>query len=255
MPLLALPQKIRMGAPIPLARGRRRFGFSRHPSATLKAKPTKLLSCLAGSCAPDSATCTPGNHPNPVGPDNTVGQRKMNHRSYLLDLYSREELRAKSFPQSGIAISQAKPGETDRCRRLWTEVGRGFWSEREEWLEEQWDRHLKDSSVSFWIATRSSEDIGFFELTALADDIKIEGFGLLPPWRTHGFGGGLLSAATQRAFDLGARRVWLHTATDDHPNALPNYKKRGYRIYHEETLESPMPNQSPEPTRSARGSS
>jgi hypothetical protein len=26
--------------------------------------------------------------------------------------------------------------------------------------------------------------------------------------------------------------VWLHTSTLDHPNALPNYQKRGFRPYH-----------------------
>lgn len=174
----------------------------------------------------------------------------MNHRSYLLELNSPGELRAQSFPQTGVVISQARPGEAGRCRRLWSEVGRGFWSEREEWPEEQWRRYLEEARVSFWIAVLNAEDIGFFELTILADDIKIEGFGLLPPWRDRGLGGALLSAATQHAFALGARRVWLHTATDDHPHALPNYQKRGYRIYREEALENPMPSSPPPgPTR------
>jgi GNAT superfamily N-acetyltransferase len=165
----------------------------------------------------------------------------MNHRSYLLELSSRREFRARSFPQPGISISQAKPHEADRCRRLWTEVGSGFWSEREEWSGAQWAQYLNDPRVAFWIAACGSEDIGFYELTTLGEETKIEGFGLLPSWRSHGFGGGLLSAATQCAFDRGASRIWLHTATDDHPNALPNYQKRGYQIYREENLENPMP--------------
>lgn len=169
----------------------------------------------------------------------------MKHRSYLLELGTREELRAKSFPEAGIAICQAKPGAAARCRRLWTEVGQGFWNEREEWTEAQWGRYLEAPDASFWIASRSAEDIGFFELTVLAGDIKIEGFGLPSPWRSRGYGGGLLSAAAERAFDMGAHRIWLHTATDDHPNALPNYTKRGFRIYHEEALKAPMPSKRP----------
>ena len=27
----------------------------------------------------------------------------------------------------------------------------------------------------------------------------------------------------------GTKRVWLHTSTLDHPNALPNYLRRGFR--------------------------
>ena len=35
----------------------------------------------------------------------------------------------------------------------------------------------------------------------------------------------------QRAWDFGPTRVWLHTNTFDHRAALPNYLKRGFRVY------------------------
>lgn len=165
----------------------------------------------------------------------------MNHRSYLLELHSPEDLIAKDLPE-GIAVSRVTSREADRCIRLWTDVGQGYWSERREWLRQQWCRYLKNLNVFFCIASRSKQDIGFFELNLSGKSIKIEGVGLLPLWRGRGIGGGLLTAATQHAFELGAERIWLHTATDDHPNALPNYKKRGYRIYHEENLKNPMAN-------------
>ncbi len=69
----------------------------------------------------------------------------------------------------------------------------------------------------------------------------MEGFGLLPQYRGQGLGSGLLSAATEKAFATGAKRIWLQTATDDHPNALPNYLAGGYRIYRESVLKNPMP--------------
>ena len=34
---------------------------------------------------------------------------------------------------------------------------------------------------------------------------------------------------------MGARRVWLHTCTLDHPNALANYQARGLRMFKQET--------------------
>jgi GNAT superfamily N-acetyltransferase len=165
----------------------------------------------------------------------------MNHRSYLLELASRSEFRPKAFLETGIHIIHAAAKDAGICRRLWSEVGQGFWREREEWTLEQWRSHLGNAAVSFWIAKKLTEEIGFFELARDGENIKLEGFGLLPQWRSRGLGGGLLSAATQRAFDLGAMRIWLHTATDDHPSALPNYQNRGYRIFHEEALKKPMP--------------
>ena len=41
----------------------------------------------------------------------------------------------------------------------------------------------------------------------------------------------LLSAGVQRAWDRGARRVWVHTCTLDGPNALANYCARGFRVF------------------------
>jgi GNAT superfamily N-acetyltransferase len=165
----------------------------------------------------------------------------MNHRSYLLELTSRGDFRPKAFPEPGIVIVQADARDAGLCSRLWAEVGRGFWNEREDWVPERWHARLSERAVSFWIAKKDAEEVGFFELAGDENDMKIEGFGLLPQWWGRGLGGGLLSAATQQAFDLGVRRIWLHTATDDHPNALPNYTNRGYRIYREEALAHPMP--------------
>jgi ribosomal protein S18 acetylase RimI-like enzyme len=164
----------------------------------------------------------------------------MNHRSYWLELTSRGDFRPKAFPESDIHIIRAGGGDVGICSRLWRAVGQGFWTERENWTQAQWCSHLVNAVVSFWVAKKLTEEIGFFELVQDGEKVKIEGFGLLPQWRSRGLGGGLLSAATQHAFDLGATRIWLHTATDDHPNALRNYQKRGYRIYREDALENPM---------------
>lgn len=37
--------------------------------------------------------------------------------------------------------------------------------------------------------------------------------------------------ALENAFAWGARRVWLHTCTYDHPNALNNYLKSGFQVF------------------------
>jgi GNAT superfamily N-acetyltransferase len=156
----------------------------------------------------------------------------MAHRSYLLDLHSTEDFIPRNFGNEEITVIEAGSGQVNQCRHLWVEVGRGFWSERETWSSTQWRQHLGDSTISFCIAMSGTEDVGFFELKSYREEVKIEGFGLLPSWREKGLNGGLLSVATEQAFANGAKRIWLHTATDDHPNALPNYKKRGYRVYH-----------------------
>lgn len=63
-------------------------------------------------------------------------------------------------------------------------------------------------------------------------DVEITTFGLLPEFVGKGLGGYALTLVVADAWALpGAQRVWLHTSTLDHPNALPNYLRRGFRSF------------------------
>ena len=46
---------------------------------------------------------------------------------------------------------------------------------------------------------------------------------------------------SDEAWALGASRVWLHTCTLDSPNALPNYKARGFDEYRREHFVAQLP--------------
>jgi hypothetical protein len=60
-------------------------------------------------------------------------------------------------------------------------------------------------------------------------------------------GGALLTATVERAWALGARRVWVHTCSLDHPNALPGYQARGFRVFKIVHTEEELPERSPGP--------
>lgn len=165
--------------------------------------------------------------------------KNMSHRSYFLELCSPSGLQPKPFPSS-VGVEVIESVEAARCQFLWREVGKGFWNERSDWTEKRWSDYLQQDSVSFHVFTVNDEDAGFFELAATGNTTRLEGFGLLPAFRERGLGGGLLTFATLTAFDGGASRIWLHTATDDHPHALPNYLNRGYKIFREEELNNPL---------------
>jgi hypothetical protein len=51
----------------------------------------------------------------------------------------------------------------------------------------------------------------------------------------------MLTDAVDRAWSLGARRIWLHTCTFDHPQAIPNYIARGFRVFRIEEYAVPNP--------------
>ena len=60
-------------------------------------------------------------------------------------------------------------------------------------------------------------------------------------------GGHLLTAAIDRAWGMGADRVWVHTCDLDHPSALPNYQARGMRVFRVEQKVEELPDEPLEP--------
>ena len=59
--------------------------------------------------------------------------------------------------------------------------------------------------------------------------------GILEEYIGKGLGGFLLSEALKIGLRK-SKRVWAHTCSLDHPNAIENYKLRGMKIFKTETL-------------------
>jgi GNAT superfamily N-acetyltransferase len=74
----------------------------------------------------------------------------------------------------------------------------------------------------------------------------------MPRFIGRGLGGWLLTAAIERAWQMGAARVWVHTCSFDHPGALANYQARGMKLFKEVTEEEELPEQTPGPWPGAR---
>ena len=85
------------------------------------------------------------------------------------------------------------------------------------------------------------EDLaGYFELILHLEkkEIEIAYFGLLEEYHNKKLGGYLLSIAIKKSFKKkNIKRVWAHTCSLDHKNALKNYIARGMKIYKKETVQ------------------
>lgn len=129
------------------------------------------------------------------------------------------------------------------ARFLYLAVGAPWkWYMRLGWEYRQWQNRLQDSRVQIWIAYDQGAPVGFFELESQAgDSVEICYFGLLPQFIGQGYGKALLEDAIQKAWQLGGKRVWLHTCSLDHPNALANYKNRGFSVFKEEDVTDNIP--------------
>jgi GNAT superfamily N-acetyltransferase len=119
-------------------------------------------------------------------------------------------------------------------RHCYRTVGAQYrWRDRWDWADEEIRSHLADPGITLHVATRAGTLAGYYELRRVADDASVEVayFGLAPGEMGRGLGKHLLSCAVRDAWALQPTRVWLHTCTLDHPNALPNYVARGFVPY------------------------
>jgi len=66
--------------------------------------------------------------------------------------------------------------------------------------------------------------------------MEISYFGLLKDYISKKLGGYMLSEAIKISFSYKINRLWVHTCSLDHKNALKNYISRGMKIYNTETI-------------------
>ena len=66
------------------------------------------------------------------------------------------------------------------------------------------------------------------------NEIEIAYLGLLEEYQNKKLGSFLLSSAIKNSFSYQTKRVWVHTCSLDHKNALNNYIDRGMKIFKKE---------------------
>ena len=163
-------------------------------------------------------------------------------RTYL-EMTAPADLRPARSADGAASVERVEGCPASFYRYLYAEVGRAYrWVDRLQWTDEEIRAHLASPAVSLWVLTVRAAPGGFFELKAAPDgSVEIAYFGLLPEFIGRGYGKHLLTEAVERAWSLGAGRVWLHTCSLDDAAALPNYVSRGFRPFHEETYTVPAP--------------
>jgi GNAT superfamily N-acetyltransferase len=153
-----------------------------------------------------------------------------------LEITSPAGLRPKRSGRADVQMARVQTPMPELNRFLYTAVGGAwYWIDRLPWNYQRWLDYLQRPEVETWLMTVGGVPAGYFELEAQPEgDMEVAYFGLLPQWIGQGLGGHLLTEAVERGFARGARRVWLHTCTLDHPQALANYQARGFRIFRTE---------------------
>ncbi len=84
-------------------------------------------------------------------------------------------------------------------------------------------------------ADRGNNLIGLLELDwRQSETVEVAFLGVVPSHLGMGGGRFLLAHAIERARQAGVARIWLHTCTFDHPDALAFYQRAGFRPFKRE---------------------
>ena len=153
--------------------------------------------------------------------------------TYHLEMLDRNDWRPKP-PPAGFEMVRVEVPSPELNRNLYQRVGADWkWSGRLKWSAADWEKHVNRDTLHTFIGQLDGQPFAYVEMEEQAEhSIEFLYFGPLPEFIGKGLGGPFLSAAIERAWRLpGTRRVWLHTCTDDHPHALANYEKRGFRLF------------------------
>ena len=156
----------------------------------------------------------------------------------FLELRDIRKLRFNSSKENKFLIKKIKP-DFQLNKFFYKQVGKKHrWIDRLSWTDEKWINFISNKNLETYVISESEDLIGFFELlyNPNLNETEISYFGLLEEYIGKGIGGYALSEAIKKAFEKNIKRVWLHTCTLDHPNALKNYIARGMKVFRKENI-------------------
>ena len=159
-------------------------------------------------------------------------------RNYLEISYL-EDLKDSSNLSDHYSINLVDPVDFQLNKFFYKNIGKSHhWVDRLVWSEKQWLDYVSDKKVKTYILKDGDELAGYFELIFHTDknEVEIAYLGLLEEYQNKKLGSYLLSGAIKNSFKQKPNRVWVHTCSLDHKNALNNYIARGMKVFKTETV-------------------
>jgi ribosomal protein S18 acetylase RimI-like enzyme len=159
-------------------------------------------------------------------------------RNYL-EIYSLQDLNEERKPSEDYSLSLIDSINFQLNKFFYKNIGKNHkWVDRLSWSEDKWINYVSNEKVKTYIFKYKDDLVGFFELISHPEknETEIAYFGILEEYQNKKLGSYLLSEAIKKSFQKNVTRVWVHTCSLDHKNALNNYISRGMKIYKTETL-------------------
>ena len=160
-------------------------------------------------------------------------------RNYL-EITSLNELKEGNKPTKDYSLNLIDPVDFQLNKFFYKNIGKKHkWMDRLAWSEEKWISYVSSENIETYVLKYKDDLVGFFELILHQEnkEIEIAYFGVLEEYQNKKLGSYLLSEAIKESFHKkSVERVWLHTCSLDHKNALNNYLARGMKIFKTEII-------------------
>tara|TARA_A100000164_G_scaffold341339_1_gene337961 strand:+ start:333 stop:836 length:504 start_codon:yes stop_codon:yes gene_type:complete len=159
-------------------------------------------------------------------------------RNYL-EIKSIKDLRVSRTVTKDHSLEKVEPADFQLNKFFYKNIGKDHrWVDRLVWTDKQWTEYVSDKKVKTYIIKKSNDLAGYFELIFHDDqnEVEIAYLGLLTEYQNQKLGSYLLSSAIKESFSKKTNRVWVHTCSLDHKNALNNYISRGMKVFKKESI-------------------
>ena len=159
-------------------------------------------------------------------------------RNYL-EIISLADLNDNKNSPKDYQIKLIEPPNFQLNKFFYKNIGKKHnWVDRLIWTEKNWTEYTSDEQVKTYVLKNNEDLAGYFELIFHKEknEIEIAYLGLLEEYHNKRLGSYLLSSAIRFSFLNNPNRVWVHTCSLDHKNALQNYLSRGMKIFKKETV-------------------
>ena len=159
-------------------------------------------------------------------------------RNYL-EISSLNDLKEGKKPSKNYSLNLIDTTNFQLNKFFYKNIGkRHKWEDRLIWNEQTWIDYVSSKKVKTYVLKNKDDLVGFFELIFHFEqkEVEIAYFGILEEYQNKKLGSFLLSEAIKKSFIENINRVWLHTCSLDHKNALNNYIARGMKIFKSEIL-------------------
>tara|TARA_B100000676_G_C18015665_1_gene809506 strand:+ start:597 stop:1100 length:504 start_codon:yes stop_codon:yes gene_type:complete len=159
-------------------------------------------------------------------------------RNYL-EINSLNELKDVVFTSKQYSIELVNPVDFQLNKFFYKNIGKKHhWIDRLNWTDKQWIDYVSNSQLKTYALKDKKEYAGYFELIFHKNikEVEIAYLGLLEEYHNLKLGSFILSAAIKKSFLNNTQRVWVHTCSLDHKNALNNYLSRGMKIFKTENI-------------------